>query len=737
MIRVYPDQSSTLPNETLTLHVSTDAPQFRVDFYRQGPTPALVHKSDWKTGQLFPNHEWFHDWGRDNVDGNGQKLPGWRGYDFAIPGNWTSGVYIAMCVEGDGKGNPRPTTPPLNTASPDARDSKALFVVKNPWPGSSASILYKVPLFTYHAYNFAGGESLYSRADLGVSLRRPGGGTGDSPWDTAFLDEFDKTGSPRQTFAHWDALFIAWMERSGYRVDYCTDLDIHRDIAPALLSHYALLVSVGHDEYWSDDMRDHVEQWIARGGNVAFFSGNTCWWRIAFLDDFRFTRTANWSNKPAPDRPENLLTGVSYRNAGEHDNYQGTSPRPPVGYKVQNAGAWPFENTGLTEGSFFGGGSGEAITGYECDGAFFRRADPSPVRPTWGDGTPQSFTILGVSDVSSFNGKQGNAAATLGMYSNSGTVFNAATTDWARVLSQGEKRVVQITRNVLNRLGGVSKGIAPLSRLDEVIACDGFFSPDDNYRHAVVGTRRGEVWEVFFNPRTGIGQTVVATLGGLVDVGSFFSNDDRYRHVIAATDDGNLWEVFFHPSTGIGRTLLRNFNGISRVAGFFSSDDGYRHAIFATTDGNVFELFYHPKHGQGLAFLRNYPGIVDIAAFYSPDDNYRHVIVATEAGYVYELYFHPLKGQFQALLSRFDNVVRVGAFYADADAFFSRRVTVVTKGGGAHELKFSPRGGIVRALLWDGDNITDVGGFYSRDDNYSHAIFATQDGEVQELFYRS
>jgi hypothetical protein len=113
------------------------------------------------------------------------------------------------------------------------------------------------------------------------------------------------------------------------------------------------------------------------------------------------------------------------------------------------------------------------------------------------------------------------------------------------------------------------------------------------------------------------------------------------------------------------------------------------------------------------------------------------VIVATADGYVYELYFHPLKGQRQALLSRFDDIVRIGAFYADADAFFSRRVTVVTKGGGMHEIKFSPRGGIVRALLWNSSNITDVGGFYSPDDDFSHAILATPDDEVQELFYQS
>jgi hypothetical protein len=42
----------------------------------------------------------------------------------------------------------------------------------------------------------------------------------------------------------------------------------------------------------------------------------------------------------------------------------------------------------------------------------------------------------------------------MGLHSNNGTVFTAATTDWARVLANGGQRIVErITRNVLDRLG--------------------------------------------------------------------------------------------------------------------------------------------------------------------------------------------------------------------------------------------------------------------------------------------
>lgn len=81
------------------------------------------------------------------------------------------------------------------------------------------------------------------RADLDAcrhALHRPGGGTGGTPSD---IWNFDP--SPRQTFVHWDAPFIAWLESNGYELDYCTDLDLHHDGDLELLARYRLLVSVG------------------------------------------------------------------------------------------------------------------------------------------------------------------------------------------------------------------------------------------------------------------------------------------------------------------------------------------------------------------------------------------------------------------------------------------------------------------------------------------------------------
>src|SRR5262249_10220438 len=47
----------------------------------------------------------------------------------------------------------------------------------------------------------------------------------------------------------------------------------------------------------------------------------------------------------------------------------------------------------------------------------------------------------------------GGRAATMGIHANNGVVFTAATTDWPRVVAEGEPRTGKITENILRRLG--------------------------------------------------------------------------------------------------------------------------------------------------------------------------------------------------------------------------------------------------------------------------------------------
>lgn len=456
MIRGYPEQPSPRPGEVLTLRVSTTAERFRVEFYRCADGLRPVAGTGWFDGVDAPPHLPFQDWGRAGTGLQGEPLAPWPAYEFMVPENWVSGVYLAVLVEGDRQG--RDTSDPDRT-TPDGREGKALFVVRAR-DARTVRLLYKLPLLTYHAYDIVAPAlyrltgtpwswCFYNWVDLpvpmppGLSVHRPGGGTGGWPYDVANVDPYDPT--PRQTFVHWDARFVTWLQREGFGVDYCTDVDLHREGAD-LLRPYRLLVSAGHDEYWSEAMRDAVEAWVGRGGNAAFFGGNTCWWRVVFSDETTFARAVTWSEA---GRPENRMIGVSFRNGGERDRYDHLVP---VGYRVQDAGHWVYAGTGLRDGDVFG--REENLIGYECDGAEFDRVAceaGAPAAPTGGDGTPRGFRILAVGDVRAAGYGFGNGAATMGLFTRGGTVFNAATADWARVLTTSVV-VQRITRNVIERL---------------------------------------------------------------------------------------------------------------------------------------------------------------------------------------------------------------------------------------------------------------------------------------------
>jgi hypothetical protein len=444
MILGYPSAPSVSPGETLFFHVSTDAPEFRIEVYRQGATLSFVAATDWIAGERSPLLAPWDDWSRV-----------WRGHPFTVPESCPSGAYIAMFVEGDGTGRERDDQA-LDRATADGREGKALFVVRSAAPGRGARILYKIPLFTYCAYNAEGDPrgSLYTWPGRRVTLHRPGNGTGGTPWDAFAADVYDPS-SPRQVFAHWDAKMIRWLEANGYEVDYATDLDLHR--RRDLLAHYQLLLSVGHDEYWSAPLREHVQAFVDGGGNVAFFSGNVCYWRIHVDEDdasLTIEKGALSEERLACDAwrrtlPENVLTGVSYANAGGHWN----GPRPSNGgYTVARARHWVFADTGLGDGDTFG--EREAVVGYEADGAAFTGGPGGVPIPTGQDGTPLDFVILATASLAGWEGAMRGplSAATMGLYAHRGIVFTAASVDWPRVLDAGEPVVDRITRNVLARL---------------------------------------------------------------------------------------------------------------------------------------------------------------------------------------------------------------------------------------------------------------------------------------------
>ncbi len=87
--------------------------------------------------------------------------------------------------------------------------------------------------------------------------------------------------SRRQVFAHWDAPFVAWLERRGYDVGLLHRLRPGRTTT-ALLAGDALLLAAGHDEYWSAQMRRRVLEFVDQGGSLCFFAGDVACFEVEF-----------------------------------------------------------------------------------------------------------------------------------------------------------------------------------------------------------------------------------------------------------------------------------------------------------------------------------------------------------------------------------------------------------------------------------------------------------------------
>jgi hypothetical protein len=224
-------------------------------------------------------------------------------------------------------------------------------------------------------------------------------------------------------------------------------------------------------------MRDNLEHYIAAGGNVAFFSGNTCCWQVRSEDNGRtLTCWKQWYNADPlyrvgdqkllstlwshhfVERPENQLTGVGFLWGGYHRSH-GQYTDGPASFQVHRPEHWLFEGTDLKRDDRFGGK--DTIVGYECDGCEMMWRDGLPF-PTNKDGTPETFEILATCPARWAPGdsywyerfpKDREGAAVLGAYTRGGTVVTTGTTDWAHGLRGNDPVVTRITRNVLDRLG--------------------------------------------------------------------------------------------------------------------------------------------------------------------------------------------------------------------------------------------------------------------------------------------
>lgn len=429
----YASRLSCVAGEDVSFHLSSSGEAVGLMIERLGAEPTVVFEERGIKCSPHPIP--------DRASSHGCDWP--AAYTLSIPEEWSSGYYRATLSVPNGA---------------DDALGTLFFVVRSAHPGQNSKILLQLSTNTYNAYTVWGGHSLYSYHDRdGLQGHRV---------------SFDRP--LHSQFASWELPFVKWAESNGYTLDYAVNSDL--EFHPEILEHYNLVLSVGHDEYWSAPMRDHLEQYVADGGNVAFFSGNTCCWQVRSEDDgHALTCWKQWYNVDPlyrtgdhkllstlwshhlVERPENELTGVGFLWGGYHRSH-GQFMDGPASFIVHRPEHWLFEGTDLKRDERFGGE--DTIVGYECDGCEMTWKDGLPF-PTHKDGTPESFTILGTCPARWAPGdsiwydrfpKDRVGAAVLGTYTQGGTVVTSGSTDWAHGLSGDDPAVVQITRNVLDRL---------------------------------------------------------------------------------------------------------------------------------------------------------------------------------------------------------------------------------------------------------------------------------------------
>jgi hypothetical protein len=377
-IEGYLDRTSVLPGDEIVLHIAASAPQeVALHVFREADDgagcllqasfaarPQPVRPGAWCCGAGWPES------GRVRV-----------------PPDWPSGAYRLELRGADG-------------AAPSG-DATMLLVVRSASPGAASAALLVVSTFTYAAYNNWGGHSLYSfssRAEGALPERdaefahvlHPMGGGLQSSAVSRHRPGHGYGGTIEGRFCTWELPFVRWCAAAGVPLEFATNEDIDGEGGLALLQRYRLLLSVGHDEYWTRRQRLHVEAFVDGGGNCAVLGGNSCCWQVRLdggdaADSRVVCHKQFWDAQPAgvladpaqvtglmahprihgPEGPPSRLIGLDVRRGGYH-RCHGLLMGGSGGYAVCRADAWPLEVSGLAEGVDLGGAL--RVVGFALEG---------------------------------------------------------------------------------------------------------------------------------------------------------------------------------------------------------------------------------------------------------------------------------------------------------------------------------------------------------------------------------
>lgn len=423
----YANQASIAADQSVDLYVSTTAKRWRVTAYRMGwyggKQGASVWQSGWQPGRAQAKPQ--------TVGSTHTPTAPWKKSLTVTTQGWRPGSYL-LRLEGSGHASFVPLV--IRSASTQGR------------------LVLVAPSTTWHAYNDWGGRNLYwGPAGKGDTANRARAVSYDRPY----------------VYHHGSSEFLPRMlpvvslaERLKLDLAYVDDVDLHRD--PHLLDGARGVISMGHDEYYSNEMRANLTRARNAGTNLAFLGANSVYRRIRLEstslgknrlevnykdpaeDPVSRTNpnrtTADWPSPPKAD-PESSLTGSAYACFPASGDLVVALPK-----------SWVFTHTGLKAGGRLPG-----ILGPEFDAV------------TAGTPKPQLMDVVMRSPVAC--GAYSHADATYYTTKSGAGVFNTGTMNWVAGLggkhgARTEQLTRQITTNVLEAFaaGRAGKAHPTLSR---------------------------------------------------------------------------------------------------------------------------------------------------------------------------------------------------------------------------------------------------------------------------------
>ncbi len=343
VIEGYTWTTTAIAGDTVSFSVSTNQPQFTANIYRlgwyQGMGARLLQTIPGIQGHFYPMPAM--DPQTDLMDAH------WpASFSIKIAPSWVTGMYVAKLTAANGK------------------VAYAPFVVRSVQP---TDFIFIHAATTDQAYNSWGGKSLYEFNSTGhkraykVSFNRP------------FV-----VGAGFGYLLNWEYPMIRWLEKNGYNVGYVSTEDVHSD--GALLKHHKGILVVGHNEYWSKQMKDNLKATIDSGVDFANFAADTMSWQIRYepsssqhgslpnriivcykdqsLDPFY--GKDNSQVTVDPDNP--ILNRPTQTLLGETSAGQVAFISTRYDWVIADASSWVFNGTGLTNGDRLPG-----LVGYEYD----------------------------------------------------------------------------------------------------------------------------------------------------------------------------------------------------------------------------------------------------------------------------------------------------------------------------------------------------------------------------------